>query len=465
MLLAAARYRYGEKLVDRREQVAEIRAGLANLQTVVHVPYLGDADDALPDAVSWDALLAESEPLAFEPLPFSHPLYVLFSSGTTGLPKAIVHCHGGILLEHLKNHGFSWDLKPGDRLQWFTTTAWMMWNALVSVLLLRASIVMIDGNPGYPDLSFQWRLIEETKPTFFGLSPAFTMACRKEGLEPGTLFDLSSVRMVCEAGSPLPLEGYEWLYEQFGPDINVNVGSGGTDVCTGLVQGYPLLPVWAGEMSARMLGADVDAFGPDGKPVAGELGELVIKQPMPSMPVAFWGDPDGTRYHEAYFEFFPGVWRFGDWILFTERGSAVITGRSDATLNRGGVRLGSSEIYSVVEEIDEVLDSLVVHLEEQDELLLFVVLRPGLELDDELRKRIAGALRDSLSPRHAPDTIVAVPAIPRTLTGKKLEVPVKRILTGADVSQVASSDALVEPSSIEPFAEYARTREQSATTS
>ena len=406
-----------------------------------------------------------AEPLAFEPLPFSHPLYVLFSSGTTGLPKAIVHCHGGILLEHLKNHGFSWDLKPGDRLQWFTTTAWMMWNALVSVLLLRASIVMIDGNPGYPDLSFQWRLIEETKPTFFGLSPAFTMACRKEGLEPGTLFDLSSVRMVCEAGSPLPLEGYEWLYEQFGPDINVNVGSGGTDVCTGLVQGYPLLPVWAGEMSARMLGADVDAFGPDGKPVAGELGELVIKQPMPSMPVAFWGDPDGTRYREAYFEFFPGVWRFGDWILFTERGSAVITGRSDATLNRGGVRLGSSEIYSVVEEIDEVLDSLVVHLEEQDELLLFVVLRPGLELDDELRKRIAGALRNSLSPRHAPDTIVAVPAIPRTLTGKKLEVPVKRILTGADVSQVASSDALVEPSSIEPFADYARTREQSTATS
>jgi acetoacetyl-CoA synthetase len=462
VLLAVAGYRYGEKLVDRREQVAEIRAGLPSLETVVHVPYLGGADDTLSGAVSWDALLAQSEPLAFEPLPFSHPLYVLFSSGTTGLPKAIVHCHGGILLEHLKNHGFSWDLKPGDRLQWFTTTAWMMWNALVSVLLLRASIVMIDGNPGYPDLSFQWRLIEETRPTFFGLSPAFTMACRKEGLQPGALFDLSSVRMVCEAGSPLPLEGYEWLYEQFGPDVNVNVGSGGTDVCTGLVQGYPLLPVWAGEMSARMLGADVDAFGPDGKPVVGELGELVIKQPMPSMPVAFWGDRDGSRYREAYFEFFPGVWRFGDWILFTERGSAVITGRSDATLNRGGVRLGSSEIYSVVEEIDEVLDSLVVHLEEQDELLLFVVLRPGLELDDELRKRIAGALRNSLSPRHAPDTIVAVPAIPRTLTGKKLEVPVKRILTGAEVSQVASSDALVEPSSIEPFAEYARTREQPA---
>ena len=337
-----------------------------------------------------------------------------------------------------------------------------MWNALVSVLLHRASIVMIDGNPAVPRLSFQWRLIEETKPTFFGLSPAFTMACRKEGLEPGRTFDLSSVRMVCEAGSPLPLEGYEWLYEQFGPEVNVNVGSGGTDVCTGLVQGYPLVPVWAGEMSARMLGADLDAFGPDGTPVVGELGELVIKQPMPSMPVGFWNDPDGSRYREAYFDFFPGVWRFGDWVLFTERGSAIITGRSDATLNRGGVRLGSSEIYSVVEEIDEVLDSLVVHLEEQDELLLFVVLRPGIELDAELEARITGALRTALSPRHAPDAVVAVPAIPRTLTGKKLEVPVKRILTGAKVSDVASSDALVEPGSLEPFAEYATTRTASA---
>jgi acetoacetyl-CoA synthetase len=461
VLLAVAGYRYGEKHVDRREQIAEIRAGLPSLETVVHVPYAGGADDALPEAVTWDELLGEPAELAFDPLPFAHPLYVLFSSGTTGLPKAIVHCHGGILLEHLKNHGFSWDLQPGDRLQWFTTTAWMMWNALVSVLLHRASIVMIDGNPAYPDLSFQWRVLEETKPTFFGLSPAFTMACRKDGLEPGRLFDLSSVRMVCEAGSPLPLEGYAWLYEQFGPDVNVNVGSGGTDVCTGIVQGIPLLPVYAGEMSTRMPGVDADAFDADGNPVVGELGELVIKQPMPSMPVAFWNDPDGSRYREAYFEHYPGVWRFGDWILFTERGSAVITGRSDATLNRGGVRLGTSELYSVVEELDEVLDSLIVHLEAQDELLLFVVLRPGLELDEELDKRIKGALRTSLSPRHAPDTVVAVPAIPRTLTGKKLEVPVKRILTGAQVSEVAASDALVEPAAIEPFAEYARARTRS----
>jgi acetoacetyl-CoA synthetase len=286
------------------------------------------------------------------------------------------------------------------------------------------------------------------------------MACRKEGLEPGRRFDLSSVRMVCEAGSPLPLEGYEWLYEQFGPDVIVNVGSGGTDVCTGIVQGIPLLPVYAGEMSTRMPGADVDAFAPDGTPVVGELGELVLKQPMPSMPVSFWNDPDGSRYRQAYFEHYPGVWRFGDWVLLTERGSAIITGRSDATLNRGGVRLGSSEIYSVVEEIDEVLDSLVVHLEQDDELLLFVVLRPGVELDDGLRQRIGAALRNALSPRHAPDTIVAVPAIPRTLTGKKLEVPVKRILTGARVTDVAARDALVDPASLEPFADYVQHRPQ-----
>jgi acetoacetyl-CoA synthetase len=455
VLLAADGYRWGEKHVDRREQVAAVREALPGLETLVHVPYAGNE---LENAHSWDDLLRERGPLEFQPLPFAHPLCVLFSSGTTGLPKAIVHCHGGILLEHLKNHGLSWDLHPGDRLQWFTTTAWMMWNALVSTLLLRASIVMIDGNPAYPDLSFQWRLAEEARPTFFGLSPAFTMACRKEGLEPGRRFDLSSIRTVCEAGSPLPLEGYEWLTEQFGPAVQINVGSGGTDVCTGLVQGYPIVPVYAGEMSARCLAVDAAAYDLDGQPVVGELGELVIRRPMPSMPVAFWNDPDGSRYREAYFEHFPGVWRFGDWVLFTERGTAMITGRSDATLNRGGVRLGTSEIYSVVEELDEVLDSLVVHLEEQDELLLFVVLRPGVELDDELDTRLKRALRDALSPRHAPDTIVAVPSIPRTLTGKKLEVPVKRVLTGANVSDVAASDALVDPDSMQPIAEFARSR-------
>jgi acetoacetyl-CoA synthetase len=458
VLLAVAGYRWGEKLIDRREQVAGVREVLPSLETVVHVPYVGGDGDELPGTVGWNHLLGEAGPLEFDPLPFAHPLYVLFSSGTTGLPKAIVHGHGGILVEALKNHGLSWDMQPGDRLQWFTTTAWMMWNALASTLLLRASIVMIDGNPGYPDLAAQWRLAEETRPTMLGLSPAFIMACRKEGLEPGRDFDLSRLRSLGVAGSPLPVEGFEWLYDQLGPEMFLNNGSGGTDVCTGIVQGNPLIPVYAGEIAGRCLAVDAAAYDVDGKPVVGELGELVIRQPMPSMPVAFWNDPDRSRYRAAYFDYFPGVWRHGDWIMFTERGSSVITGRSDATLNRGGVRLGTSELYSVVEEIEEVLDSLVVHLEASDELLLFVVLRPGVELDDALRARIAGDLRDGLSPRHAPDAIVAVPAIPRTLTGKKLELPVKRILTGTDVGDVVSRDALVDPDAIEPFAAYARAR-------
>ncbi len=435
---------------------------MPSLEHVVHVPYAGGPDDALPDTLSWEELLAEPGPLEFDPVPFAHPLYVLFSSGTTGLPKAIVHGHGGILVEHYKNLGLCFDIRHGDRLLWFTTTAWMMWNALVSNLLLRASIVMIDGNPGFPDLSFQWQLAEETGATFMGLSPAFTMACRKDGLEPGRRFDLSSIRTVCEAGSPLPPEGYAWLYEQLGPDLFLNVGSGGTDVCSGLLSGYPILPVYAGEITAPCLGVDAVAFDLDGRPVIGELGELVIRRPMPSMPVGFWNDPDGSRYRSAYFEHYPGVWRHGDWILFTERGSCVITGRSDATLNRGGVRLGTSELYGVVEEFDEVLDSLVVHLEQTDDLLLFVVLRDGVALDDALRRRIADALRTSLSPRHRPDEIVAVPAIPRTLTGKKLELPVKRIITGAPVAEVASRDALVDPAALEPFVAYARDRADEA---
>ncbi len=273
LLLAVAGYAWGDRRVDRREQVAAVREGLPSLEAVVEVPY---PEHGLADAVSWDELLADEGSLEFEPLPFAHPLYVLFSSGTTGLPKAIVHGHGGILLEHQKNHALSWDLKPGDRLQWFTTTAWMMWNALVSTLLLRASVVMIDGNPAHPDLSYQWALAEETRPTMLGVSPAFIMACRKEGLEPGRRFDLSSIRSIGAAGSPLPVEGFDWLYDQLGPEVFINLGSGGTDICTGIVQGYPLLPVYAGEMSGRCLGVDVQSFSPDGKPVVGELGELVI---------------------------------------------------------------------------------------------------------------------------------------------------------------------------------------------
>jgi acetoacetyl-CoA synthetase len=461
LLLAIAGYRYGEKPIDRRAEVAELRAALPSLEQVVHLPYIGGEADNLPEAIEWEELLAESGPLEFDPVPFDHPLCVLFSSGTTGPPKAIVHRHGGILIESFKNEGLSWDLQPGDRLMWFTTTAWMMWNALVSTLLLRGSIVMLDGNPLYPDVGAQWRLAEELRPTLMGGVPAYLMGCRKAGVDVREL-DLSSIRQFCAAGSPLPPEGFDWIYEQLGPDVLLNVGSGGTDVCTGIVQGSPLQPVYRGEIAGRCLGVDSAAFDADGNPVVGELGELVIRQPMPSMPVGFWNDPDGARFHATYFEDYPGVWRFGDWIRFTERGSCVITGRSDATLNRGGVRLGTGEFYSVVEGLDEVLESLVVHLEDPEggpgELILFVVLADEVELDDELRARIGGELRGALSPRHVPDTIEAVPVIPKTLTMKKLELPVKRILLGDPPAKVASRDALADPGSLDAFVEFASER-------
>jgi acetoacetyl-CoA synthetase len=465
ILLAVAGYGYGSKDVDRREQVAEIRDGLPTVEHVVHVPY---GENTLPDAVGWDELLAQpTEPpgqrsgegedaeLAFEPVPFAHPLCVLFSSGTTGKPKAIIHGHGGILLEHLKNHALSWDLGPGDRILWFSTTAWMMWNALVSALLVRASIVMIDGNPLHPDIRWQWRLAEETGATLMGASPGFLMACRKEGVEPAKEFDLSRLRQIGAAGSPLPPEGYRWVAEQFGPDVLLNVGSGGTDICSGIVQGSPLQPVWAGEISGPCLGIDAKAFDDKGEQVVGELGELVITAPLPSMPVGFWGDPEGTRYRDTYFDVYPGVWRHGDWVRFSEVGSAIIAGRSDATLNRGGVRLGTAEFYRVVEELPEVADSLVVHLEDpaggNGQLLLFVRPTDGIELDDALRRRISTTLRTELSPRHIPDRIAAVPVIPHNRTGKKLELPVKKILLGAAPDEVASRDVLADPTALDAF--------------
>jgi acetoacetyl-CoA synthetase len=459
VLLTISGYMYGDKPVDRRPEVAAVREQLCTLEHVIEVPY---GEGSLPDALSWESLVAEPGPLEFEPVPFAHPLYVLFSSGTTGLPKAIVHCHGGILIEHLKNLILSWDMGPDDRLFWFSTTAWMIWNALMSGLLARSSVVMIDGNPLYPDLREQWRIVEQEQATIMGMAPAYAMACRKEGLEPGREFDLSRVKQIEVAGSPMPTEGFGWVYESVKPDVLLNVGSGGTDVCTGYVAGMPLQPVYAGEMTGCLLGVDVAAFDESGEPVVGQLGEMVIRKPMPSMPIGLWNDPGGERYRGTYFDMYPGVWRQGDWIQFTERGSCVITGRSDATLNRGGVRLGTGELYAVVEDLDEVTDSLVVHLEDPEggagELVLFVHLSEGVALDDELRTAIGRALRGSLSPRHVPDTIEAVPSIPRTLTGKKLELPVKKILQGAERDDVVRLDALSDPRSINAFVAYASTR-------
>ncbi len=452
VLLAVGGYGYRDRSIDRREEVAAIRAALPSLRHVVDVPY---GEHQIPDALSWDELLAEPAPSAFLPVAFDHPLFVLFSSGTTGRPKAIVHGHGGILLEYLKAHSFSWDLKPGGRLLWYSTTSWMMWNALVAALVVRSSIVMLDGDPAWPDFGWQWRVAEETRPTFMGVSPVFLMACRKAGIQIGRDHDLDSIRVFGVAGSPLPAEGYRFVYEQLGPDVLLINGSGGTDVCSGIVGGTMLLPVYEGEISGRLLGVAAEAFDPNGRPIVGELGELVITRPMPSMPVELWGDTDGSLYHGSYFEMFPGIWRQGDWIRFSDCGSCEVTGRSDATLNRGGVRLGTSEFYNVVEELPEITDSLVVHLEDDEggagELILFVVLADGAELDDDLRASIGRGLRSQLSPRHVPDAIQAVRAIPRTLTGKKLEMPVKRILRGDPADVVASRESLLDPTALDLF--------------
>ncbi len=456
VLLTIDGYRYGEREVDRSAEVADIRAALPSLEATVVLPYLRTDAIGIPDALAWSELVAARSALAFEPVAFDHPLFVLYSSGTTGLPKPIVHGHGGILLEHLKIHALHHDLGVADRFFWFSTTGWMMWNYLVSGLAVDATIVLYDGSPAHPDLAALWRLADEEGVTYFGTSAGYLMACRKEGLRPGQVADLSRLRGIGSTGAPLPAEGFRYVYEAISPSVHLQSVSGGTDVCTAFVGASPLVPVWEGEISCRHLGCGVEAFSPDGRPLVGEQGELVLTAPMPSMPVSFWDDPGGERYRAAYFDDFPGAWRHGDWITFTERGSCVISGRSDATLNRGGVRIGTAEFYTVVESIPEIADSLVVHLDDaEDRLLLFVALREGVQLSDELRTRIVGTLRSSLSPRHVPDEILAVPAIPRTLSGKKLEVPVKRILTGTPADVAASRGSLADPTSLDAFVELA----------
>ena len=460
VLLAVDGYRYGDKPIDRSAEVAAIRDALPSITTTVWLPYLDPAAPPPDGAITWDEFTSEVGPLEFERVPFDWPLYVLFSSGTTGLPKPILHGHGGITLEHTKALALHHDLGPDDRFFWFSTTGWMMWNLLVSGLLVGSTVVLFDGNPGAPDTSMLWRLAERLQMTYFGTSAPFLLQCRKDGLVPREIADLSQLRGVGSTGAPLPPEGFRWVYEAVKDDVHLGSISGGTDVCSGFVGAAPTVPVYEGEISCRLLGCAVDSYDENHRPVVGSLGELVITEPMPSMPVGFWGDADGSRYRAAYFEDIPGVWRHGDWITITEYGSCLITGRSDATLNRGGVRLGTSEFYSVVEALPEVADSLVVHLEDDEggagTLMLFVVLRDPDADVDALRSTIARELRTKLSPRHVPDELHVVPALPRTLSGKKLEVPVKKILQGVPAEQAATKGALADPSALDVFADFVR---------
>jgi acetoacetyl-CoA synthetase len=449
VLLAVDGYRYGGRDHDRGEVVAGIAEEIG--APVVRFGYL--------DGTGWPAdLVAHDEPLTFEQVPFDHPLWLLFSSGTTGLPKPIVHSQGGILLEHLKYMHLHLDAQEGDRVFWFTTTGWMMWNFLVGVLLTPASIVLFDGHPGSPDLGVLWDLAQDTGMTTFGTSASYIASCMKAGIEPRDGRDLGELRAVGSTGSPLAPEGFDWVYEHVGSDTWLFSTSGGTDLCTAFVGGVPTLPVYEGELQARALGAKVEAFDEDGNALVGQVGELVLSEPMPSMPISFWGDDDGSRLRESYFSMYPGVWRHGDWIEITERGTAIISGRSDSTINRGGIRMGTSEIYSAVLADDDVVDALVVDVPREGTdgwMPLFVVLREGAELDDELVTRIKQRIREDCSPRHVPNEIHQIDEVPRTLSGKPLEVPVKRILMGHPAEKAASRESLANPGALDYFVELA----------
>ncbi len=460
ILIAADGYMYNGKSIDKTDAMRELRAKLPTLQRVVWVPYL-NSESRLEGTILWDDVLETPAPdgLTFEPVPFNHPIWVLYSSGTTGKPKAITHSVGGCLLEHLKVLALHQDVHVGDRYFWYSTTGWMMWNFALGSMLVGATLVLYDGSPGYPNINVLWKLADDARITHFGGGAAYYLACLRAGLRPIDTVQLPYLRTIGSTGSPLPPEGFRWIYESVKPKVWLISFSGGTDVCSGFVGGNPLLPVYEGEIQCRLLGCKVEAFDENARPVRGEMGEMVILEPMPSMPIYFWNDRNDERYRKSYFEEYPGIWRHGDYIRITERNGVIIYGRSDATLNRDGIRIGTSEIYSTVESLPEIADSLIVGIEQpggQYFMPLFVVLNDGFTLTHELTSRIKHELRTQFSPRHVPDAVYTITEVPYTISGKKLETPVKKILSGMNSSLATSRDTVRNPAALDQFMSFTK---------